>query len=559
MAVENAKGVLLAHMLAFARLYPWLTALSVGAMLVIPVQEILVPQLTGRIVDSLRQSTKSRNKSSGALMKTLGLVIAVMTIVQAVNMMDDAVDARIQPRLQNHFSREMLLAAMRGGDNDIGAVRGTGDLMAQFVKMPVSLGDFFETARVTFPLALSYVLAIAYFAAIDWALGVGMAVLVLVTFGTMYATADSCAGVSQRRDAAQNETQEQIDEVVRNLPAVYSSRTEASEVERLDDAQATYALVFGRSARCAMKLKFIMIPVTLAALVAAMVRCDWLVHRGSMSAGTFTSVFLVVVYLQDTLIRMIRAHRYLLFHWGVMQSSVSILGEPSAAAEPMLRAEAQAVALHVESGPKPVGPIVSMRDVRVRSLRLPDFSLRDGERVAVVGPIGSGKSTLLNLMLRFTLPTQGEMTLLGRPYASYSTPQIRAVFGYVPQAATLFNRSILENITYGSAATEDDVWACAESLGLEGALRDMHGGRLSSNVAKGGAALSGGQRQVVFLLRVALRRPRVLLLDEPTSALDDATAELVTRAVRRFPCVVAVTHDERLVRGAATRVLDLGA
>jgi len=588
----SAAALLSAQFRVFVRENPFLTVMCFVALLFVPVQEILVPQLTGRIVDSVR--TKAGRERD--VMRTVYLVILVMGLVQSVTLVDDWVEALMQPRIQSFFSEQMLERVLANSETDLSPHRGTGDVMAQFVKMPTALADFFDTAKHMIPHLLAYLFAIVYFSVVDWGLGAGMVALVLLVFGAMVFTGGTCGDASQARDGAQNMIQEQVDEVIRNMSAVHAVHMGAAEMARLRDMQVTYRSSYARSAVCAMWLKVFMVPITLAALVGAMLRSNALVRRGRMTVGTFTSVFLVVMYLADSLLRIIRYYRQLLFQWGVLKSGAGVMSDTGTGLRPRasqkgkekekkkdgfdserclagsgsgsksdsgsdsgrrVGAQAHSAQAHsAQAHSAQARHIVSLAAVRVRDIRI-DFRLREGERVAVVGPIASGKSTLLAILMRFTLPSSfGEMTLFGRPYTSYSVREVRELFGYVPQTTSLFNRSVFENITYGAKRkiSEAEVWRRAAEMGIEAKLREIHGGNLRSSAQKGGAGLSGGQRQVVWLMRMALRQPRVLLLDEPTSALDDETAALISAAIKRFPTSVMVTHDERLLKAAATRV-----
>ena len=162
-------------------------------------------------------------------------------------------------------------------------------------------------------------------------------------------------------------------------------------------------------------------------------------------------------------------------------------------------------------------------------------------------------------MLRLLEPTSGELLLHGRPYRSLPVDEVRATFGYVPQTAALFDRTVLENLTYGVPdGSEADAWAAARELGLDGVLRSLPLG-LATRAGKGGSHLSGGQRQAVWLVRMMLRAPEVLVLDEPTSAMDPASRAAVAAAVARFRTVVFVTHDMRFVADVTTRTISLDA
>jgi ABC-type bacteriocin/lantibiotic exporter with double-glycine peptidase domain len=183
-----------------------------------------------------------------------------------------------------------------------------------------------------------------------------------------------------------------------------------------------------------------------------------------------------------------------------------------------------------------------------------------GERVAIVGPVGSGKSTLLKLVVKLNVPDSGEIYLDGRSYRELSASQVMRRVAYVPQTPALFNRSIYQNITYGVRPAPDPaaVAALLDRLELSDVFAGLEGG-LEARVGKGGAKLSGGQRQVVACMRVLLQDPEIVALDEVTASLD---AEMKRRLMRLFDVMFAgktvllVTHDPALL-AFAERTINL--
>lgn len=174
----------------------------------------------------------------------------------------------------------------------------------------------------------------------------------------------------------------------------------------------------------------------------------------------------------------------------------------------------------------------------------------------VMGPIGSGKSTMLMLLMKYKLPSTGMIYMDGIPYTTLTTEQIRQNIGFVPQQPLLFNRSIYDNITYsipdGQKPSKAEVEALLTSMGLESFLDQFSEG-LDTPCGHNGTNMSGGQRQMVTLLRVMLQKPDYIILDEPTSAVDSLTKKQVIALLKKVmqnKTVIMVTHDQELTEHA---------
>jgi len=156
-----------------------------------------------------------------------------------------------------------------------------------------------------------------------------------------------------------------------------------------------------------------------------------------------------------------------------------------------------------------------------------------GSRVALVGATGSGKSSTANLILGLLHPQEGNLELDGIPVEDYEMPAWQANCSQVPQAITLLNTSVLENVAFGiapSSVDHDRVWDALDAAQLQDFVEDLPYGLLT-HIGENGLRLSGGQRQRLALARAFYRQSRILVLDEATSALDNKTESDVIEAL----------------------------
>lgn len=159
------------------------------------------------------------------------------------------------------------------------------------------------------------------------------------------------------------------------------------------------------------------------------------------------------------------------------------------------------------------------------------FSVRAGEKVAVVGPSGAGKSTLFHLLLRFYDPVSGSISLDGVPIREADPREVRARIALVPQDSVVFAASARENIRFGRPdATDAEVERAADLAHATEFIARLPQG-FDTQLGERGVTLSGGQRQRVAIARAILRNAPLLLLDEATSSLDAESETLVQTAL----------------------------
>ncbi len=166
-------------------------------------------------------------------------------------------------------------------------------------------------------------------------------------------------------------------------------------------------------------------------------------------------------------------------------------------------------------------------------LRNLNFTIRPGERVAIVGPTGAGKSTIFNLILRFYDPQRGRVLIDGVAANQAALDALRRRMSYVAQDPAVFAASIAENIRYGYEDASDEDVRMAARTALASEFIDTLPEGYYTMLGERGVTLSGGQRQRIAIARALLRNAPILLLDEATSALDAESESLVQTALNR--------------------------
>lgn len=179
------------------------------------------------------------------------------------------------------------------------------------------------------------------------------------------------------------------------------------------------------------------------------------------------------------------------------------------------------------------------------------LSIPFGRTVAIVGANGSGKSTLIQLLCRFYDPNSGHVTLDGVDYRQMAIHDVRSRIALVSQHTELFNRSVLENILYGSPqATRDQAIEAAKLAHAHDFITASLEQGYDTLVGQGGQRLSGGQRQRIAMARAILRRPEILILDESTSQIDMASELQIRQSLAEMKgscTIIIITHREALV------------
>lgn len=158
------------------------------------------------------------------------------------------------------------------------------------------------------------------------------------------------------------------------------------------------------------------------------------------------------------------------------------------------------------------------------------LSVKNGQKVAIVGPTGSGKSTLINLLMRFYDVNKGNIYIDNQDISEITRSSVRTNFGMVLQETWLKSGTIRENIAYGYPdATDEEIKEAARVSHADRFIRRLPDG-YDTVLSEDGGNLSAGQKQLLCITRVMLRLPPMLILDEATSSIDTRTEQRIQRA-----------------------------
>jgi len=163
-----------------------------------------------------------------------------------------------------------------------------------------------------------------------------------------------------------------------------------------------------------------------------------------------------------------------------------------------------------------------------------NFSIKPGEKLALVGATGAGKSSTINILNRFYEIGKGEVTVDGHNIQEYDVNYLRAQIATVIQDVFLFTDTIANNISLNNETiTREQIIAAAKDVGAHEFIERLPGG-YDYNVMERGSTLSAGQAQLISFIRAMVYDPAILVLDEATSSVDTETEILIQNAIDKL-------------------------
>lgn len=162
-----------------------------------------------------------------------------------------------------------------------------------------------------------------------------------------------------------------------------------------------------------------------------------------------------------------------------------------------------------------------------------DFNakIKDGQKIAIVGPTGAGKTTIVKLLMRFYDVNSGEILIDGHNIKDFKRGELRQLFGMVLQDTWLYSGTIKENIKYSNPdATDSEVIEAAKAAHIHHYIKTLSKG-YNAMINEESSNISAGQKQLLTIARVVLANPKILILDEATSSIDTRTEQQIQSAM----------------------------
>lgn len=509
-------------------------------LIVIPFREILLPHLFGKLTKTLQEKKP--------LMSIAVITVIVWILVHVVISAIEWDDIFFYPDLMEYV-RNIILVKLFDQYRDNYDDMKTTEVMVKIMKLPQLIYSYMDIwKKMYIPVFITFVCVVIYIFFIDPIMGFVLFLILTLYFVVTVNSPIICSDVTEKKDKILNDLNEDTEDVLRNMMSVLNTNNDEFEFDRSKKFNIIYAQFCKKSMLCVIKRQTILLPCQLFFMAFSIWRCYYLVEKNIIDVGHVISILLILMFLSNSLKNLTTEIRNTVMKHGMIKESMTVFNRDDTDKD-----NRKMVICDNKDTSQIVLQNVSFYYNRKRRsiLKNINMTIKKGEKILITGKIGSGKSTLLKLFMRYKNPSEGCLYINGKSYFDFPISELRKRISFIPQTASLFNRTIYDNIVYGSEGQYniDDITYMIEMLKLEGIFEDG----LLLNVGKNGSNLSGGQRQIVLILRTFLQDPEILILDEPTASIDESTKELIYSLLEKLMSnrtIIMATHDSKIINDA---------
>ena len=518
------------------------------SLVYIPISQVGMPHLYGKLIGSIKET------NINPTIKFLVLLIFVWFIIQVVQAISNMLYSRVLPKF-NSFTRVRIIDEIVNRYQTNFKDLLVGDTITKLIKAPWVLEDIFhETESFIFSNSLVVVTSFFYLYYYDKTLGFLYLISMVIIFSLCVLFSKSCTNVVENAEKIFDESHEEIEDMLSNLISVYTSDKNKFEKRRVEYLSKGIYKSEQKYYKCFNQYRILYSFVFVVIFAILNLYSIKIFYEKKIKLDTLSAIIIINYSLLGTFMTVYyQARRYI-----DLKGRLSVL------------------TTYLDNLPKLDNrlskdiPINQDVTINIRNLgfyyvkdkyiiRNVNLDINQNERIALIGEIGSGKSTLGKLLVKLFDYDEGSIKVNGIELKDASIKSLRKVITYIPQHPKLFNRSLYSNITYGiNKIQRDKVISLINSIKID-SIRNRFLEDLDKPVGKYGNNLSGGQRQIVWLLRSMLQKSKVIILDEPTSSLDEENSKIVMDFIMnasKNKTLILITHEKKLLK-LANRVIEM--
>lgn len=525
----------------FIRGHPMFFMINCVLMLLVPINEVFMSRLYGRLFDAIQNNTFT--------MMHFNVILGTIVFLQVGFAVSDYFNSKQMTTFQEFCKLKFLRTVFRKFEKDK-EEPNPNDVLSKILRTQHIFADWYgKIFGYLIPISLQIVITVVYLFTIDTHLAAYITTLVVVFVIFLSQATNLCDKNNVLMDKQLTKLHDDMGDVLANYISVYKEQTLSKETGALSEYFKLYRMHHNETIKCTIKYRLMLSAIIVFFVSLFVRRCYRLLKDQTIKNAVFYSVFMILANMMSNMVYMIDMHRDMIFDWGLIKNSGF---EHSPDKIRKVTHACNESALDDKAILEITNLSFKYRGKTKHTLKGIELKVMPRERLAITGHIGSGKSTLMKLVLQMLYPTEGSIFFHKRCIYDIGVREYFKKVGFMPQNCMLFKRSIMENIMYDNPkVTEQDVTGVLEQYKLMKHFK--HGLSVSSE------SLSGGQRQLVWFLRIYFKNPDLIILDEPTASLDKETKDLFVHLMKTLladKTIMIITHDHYLLQ-FVTRAVDI--
>jgi ABC-type multidrug transport system fused ATPase/permease subunit len=507
----------------------------------LPISKLGMPHVYGKLISKLK-SAKLDNS-----LYYFTILIILWSFIQGLITISTQVKANLLPKFTAFVRVELVNTIINKYKTNYEDLE-LGNTITKIIKSPWLLEDIFRIAE-DFIFRNVIIIITSFFYLFFY--NKKLALIYLLCMGVIlimcYLFSKSCTKYSTITDNTYDEVHEEIEDTLSNLISIYTSQKikyEKDNIKKISDKIFKTERDF---IKCNNKYRLVFTFIFVLIFIILNAYSYYLFKTNLLKLESLISIIIINYTLLSSFMTIYNETKYYIDIMGRMEVFNNYINNlPNSSKDNILEIK------------KPDNLIIKFENTTFYYIKdkyiLQNFNLtiNNNDIIALIGGIGSGKSTIAKLLIRLKDYNSGKIIISKYEINKLNIDNLRNIINYIPQHPKLFNRTLFHNISYGVKRTieEKEIYDILDKLNVK-ETTDIFKKIMYKPVGKNGSNLSGGQRQIVWLIRAVLKDSKVIILDEPTASLDQKSKIQIIEFIKAFcknKILILITHDMDLLK-----------
>jgi ABC-type multidrug transport system fused ATPase/permease subunit len=516
-----------------------------------PLEAVVLPQIYSRFFTTIKKGTDKK-----IFIKYFIYIISVLTIIYLSYILMGFVEIKFLPKMNEYIINFLYKNILLKNKNNYTEIE-FGKLISRTNLLPTTLRDFNNLLFIWIcPKVITIIIIICYFFYVNYKLGLVSLIFFIIIFLYNFYNYNKCINTSSIRYKYFEKQAENIHDKLSNIFSIYSAGEVDKELDSFYKNTNIYIDKFEDNLKCINYNKIVNIIFLLISFICLNFTVIYIYYKKEISLNLLIATLLTITYYIPSFYTITSTLRELIHTLGVFREIDPFIKDIYLFDKENKKNEKE----KKENSIIDNNIIIKNGNINIKNLSFGygnnmvikniSLNIKAGEKIAITGSSGNGKSTLIKLLMGYYKVDDNMILIDDIDVNKYELNNLRTQISYVNQNTKLFNSTITENIKYGTQMTDKDVIQIINDIGINDLYSNLEDG-FNSKVGIGGDKLSGGQRQMIHILRCFGKNNKIMILDEPTTSIDVYTKSLIMKAIKKLSkncTLIIITHDKELLK-----------
>jgi ABC-type multidrug transport system fused ATPase/permease subunit len=515
----------------------WVIGYIIIIFIYFPLEMLVFGYLFGKIFSKIGDIKKNLT----LIIILIGIIIGAYFFLEITGYLKERFDAYYF-KMMNHDIRLQIIDLIYNKLSINYESINNGEFIGRLLKIPNILSYFFERFnRIVLPMIISIISVCLFFLFNNFKFGILVLILFLINFIIYFIISKKIINKSKLKEFNENKLIDEIDDSLHNSFSTITTGNINQERNRIEHKHSKFDNIFNDEMSVIASIKFILGILNIIFFILLSLFIIYQYKKNLISKSLSITFIIVLIFLIKQIRNQILGTIEMFTYYGNIKENNKFLS--SLISDIIIDGHIDNLDLIGKIEFKNV--TFHYKDSSQKALDNVSFTVNPRENIAIIGKNASGKTTIIKLILGFYKASEGEILIDGVSVNNIKKEYLRNKISIVHQNVKLFNRTVLENIAYGTKYSLAEIKEKLKKLRVIEVFTNLPDG-LNTMAGKYGDKLSGGQKQIIYMLRCYFRENPIILLDEPTAAVDqyhkNFVLEMIKELCKNSTCII-VTHD----------------